>query len=297
VYVETIQIKPLCDLQEMYPVVELQKVYWGQDSEALVPAHMLFTIAVYGGHVLAALDGERMVGVLIGLLGMQPDDSMRSGARRILIASKRMVVLPEYRGRGIGYQLKLAQRQIALEQGVPLVAWTFDPLTAANAHLNLHKLGCVSRKYLENYYGTEESGHTGLVTLGASDRLMVEWWVAHPRIEEHLNGMRRALGLKEHLEAGAVIVNPTHTVGDRPHVPDDFRNPKGAAALLEIPVAYDVIIEDDPMLAAAWREHTRSAFGHLLAESYTVTDFLRQEHEGRDRAFYVMSYNTGLESD
>jgi chorismate synthase len=295
--VETVQIKPLHDLQEMYPVVELQKVYWGEDSEALVPAHMLFTIAVYGGHVLAALDGERMVGVLIGLLGMQPNDSVRPGARRILIASKRMVVLPEYRGRGIGYQLKLAQRQIALKQSVPLVAWTFDPLTAANAYLNLHKLGAVSRTYLENYYGTEEIGHTGLVTLGASDRLMVEWWIAHPRTEEHLNGSRPELRLDQLLEAGAVIVNPTYTAGGQPHPSDDLRNPTGAMALVEIPVAYNAIIKDDPTLATAWREHTRSAFQYLLAEGYTTTDFVRQEHEGRDRAFYVMSYNTGSEFD
>ena len=55
-------------------------------------------------------------------------------------------VLPEYRG-GLGYRLKLAQRERALAQGYDLIEWTFDPLQAMNAHFNFAKLGGVVEEY------------------------------------------------------------------------------------------------------------------------------------------------------
>ena len=41
----------------MHAVVELQKTFWGNDVESVIPAHMLFSLANYGGHVLVAYDG------------------------------------------------------------------------------------------------------------------------------------------------------------------------------------------------------------------------------------------------
>lgn len=44
-------------------------------------------------------------------------------------------------------------------------------------------------------------------------------------------------------------------------------------------------------LARKWRAHTRRLFEHYFAHQYIVTDFaLRQDEEGRDRAYYVMTY-------
>lgn len=288
-----IAIKTLYELEEIYQAAELQKIYWGESAESLVPAHMMFTITRIGGHVLAAMDGNRMVGLLIGLLGTNIEMPDRPAMANLLIASKRMVVLPEYRGRGIGYQLKVKQRQIAIEQGVRLVTWTFDPLLAANAHLNLHKLGCICPKYLEDYYGTDES--TGLVKLGSSDRLVVEWWVTNRRVKERLEGTRPAIRLEQFLESAAVIVNPSNIVDGIAHPVDNLRDPLGAFALLEIPTNYTAITESNPLLAKAWRVHTRAAFRYLLREGYIITDFLRTNHEGHDRGFYLLSYNSPAE--
>ena len=143
---DTIRIRPLRALDEMAAAVDLQQVYWGSDSGSVIPAHMLFSLAAHGGHVLAALDGDKQVGVLVGLLGADTD-AMRDdpAISHLYIYSKRMVVLPDYRGRGLGTQLKLAQRDFALSQGIERVVWTFDPLLAPNAHLNLRKLGGISR--------------------------------------------------------------------------------------------------------------------------------------------------------
>ena len=56
-------------MADMDAAVELQKVYWGENQADLVPAHMLLSIARYGGHIHAAYDGNDMVGLLMGFLG------------------------------------------------------------------------------------------------------------------------------------------------------------------------------------------------------------------------------------
>ena len=79
-----------------------------------------------------------MVGFAYAVVGMKDGRPMQW--------SHMLGVLPEFRG-GLGYQLKLAQRERALAQGYDLIEWTFDPLQAMNAHLNFAKLGGVVEEY------------------------------------------------------------------------------------------------------------------------------------------------------
>lgn len=290
-----IKIKALRTLSEMRQAVDLQRIYWGNDVESLVPAHMLFTIASYGGHVLAAMDGDMMVGVLIGLLGTNIEESHRPAMANLLIASKRMVVLPDYRGGGIGYRLKLAQREFAVKQGVRLVTWTFDPLRAPNAYLNLRKLGGVCQKYQTDHYGSDDA--SGLAVYGFSDRLHLDWWVTNRRVEERINGSRPDMKLPQYLDANAAIINPTrYQEGERFVQPSTrLTEPDGAFALIEIPLNFSDMISTDPDLTRAWQMHIRDVFTTLMRGGYIVTDFLRDVHEGRDRGFYLMSYDMGYD--
>lgn len=288
-----ITITPLYALQEMYEAVELQQIYWGSEIESVVPAHMLFSIATTGGHVIVARDGQRMVGVLIGLLGTDIEVKDRPAMANLLIASKRMVVLPEYRSSGIGYHLKLKQRELAIAQGIRLVTWTFDPLLARNAYLNMHKLGCISQKYLENYYGTDDS--KGLASLGSSDRLSVEWWITNRRVQVKLDGTRADLSFAHYQSGNAVIVNPTQEYDGLVYPPETLLEANSTFVLLEIPLNYPEIVTAHVQLAMEWREHIRGLMQYLLARGYLITDFVREFYEGRDRVFYVLSYNSGFD--
>lgn len=286
---DTIQIRPLTTLEEMRVVVELQRVFWGDDLESVIPAHMLLSLVNYGGHVLAALDGDKIIGVLVGFIGTSTRETNRPAMANLQLVSKRMVVLPSYRNQGIAYRLKLAQRDIAIRQGIRLVTWTYDPLIAVNAYLNIHKLGGISHIYHENYYGTEDEG--GLTIAGSSDRLFVEWWVTNRRVEERINGKRGDLTLKQYLEANTRILNPTSAeTNGTPWPSEKTLAVAGSLVLVEIPPDYIGIARTDPMLAQAWRAHTRELFGRLLTKGYLVTDFVRENYEGRDRAFYVFSH-------
>ena len=40
-----------------------------------------------------------------------------------------------------------------MAQGIAIIRWTFDPLLARNAHLNVHKLGAICDRFARNYYG------------------------------------------------------------------------------------------------------------------------------------------------
>ena len=286
---DSIRIKLLKTLDEMRVAVELQKTFWGNDLESIIPAHMLFSIASYGGHVLAATDGTLMVGVLIGFLGTNMEETARPAMANLQMVSKRMVVLSEYRGQGVGYRLKLAQRDATIQQGVRLVTWTFDPLMALNAHLNIRKLGAISHRYLEDYYGTSDEGR--LATLGSSDRLQVEWWVTNRRVEERLNGKRGDLNLQQYLDANTPIANAT--TGDSHGTPwpaEQTIMPSGTLVLVEIPVNFSTIAKNDPVLARAWRLHSRDLFKRLMSVGFVVTDFVRTSYKGRDRSFYLLSH-------
>jgi predicted GNAT superfamily acetyltransferase len=281
-------MRTLQKLEDMHEAVELQKTYWGTDLESVVPAHMLFSLATSGGHVIAAFDGDKMVAVVIGFLGTDIQEPNRPAMANLRIVSKRMIVLPEYRGQGVGYKLKKRQREFAMRQGIRLVTWTFDPMLTANAHLNIRKLGAISTSYLEDYYGTSNEG--GLSRTGSSDRLIVEWWVTNRRVEERLNGSRGLINLNQYLEADTPIVNASSMNGTGLIVPsDNFDVPTGSLGLVEIPVTYEGLIRDNMPLAVRWQGHIREVMQSLLANGYIITDFVRSSFENRDRAFYLFS--------
>ena len=48
-------------------------------------------------------------------------------------------VRPDARAAGLGLQLKLAQRQPALDMGIDLIEWTYDPLQALERPFELRE--------------------------------------------------------------------------------------------------------------------------------------------------------------
>jgi predicted GNAT superfamily acetyltransferase len=90
-----------------------------------------------------------------------------------------LAVRASYRNCGLGRTLKLAQRDDAIQKGVDLLEWTFDPLEIKNAHLNLGKLGAIVRRYSVNHYGFSSSPLQGGLP---TDRLIAEWWIKSRRV-------------------------------------------------------------------------------------------------------------------
>lgn len=162
-----IVIRPLVTHGEIHAVEQLQRDAWGEPDIDVVPLHMLLTPPRHGGLLLGAFDGDRLVGFVFGFLGLTADGRLKH-------CSHMAGVHPDYRDQGVGYALKLAQREHVLAQGLDLVTWTFDPLETRNAQLNFHKLGAICNTYIRNLYGAMRAA----INAGPpSDRFEVEWWI------------------------------------------------------------------------------------------------------------------------
>jgi predicted GNAT superfamily acetyltransferase len=172
-----ILIRPLQKVQEMRIGVDLQRRVWGYSDIDTVPDQMFIVARESGGQVLGAFHQDNPIGFALAFAGIH---------RRTAYLHSHMVgVVPEYRERGVGRMLKLAQRDDAIMRGIDLIEWTFDPLQLKNAHFNLMRLGAIVRRYIPNFYGRTSSPlHAGLPT----DRLVAEWWIRSSRVQDLLEG-------------------------------------------------------------------------------------------------------------
>jgi predicted GNAT superfamily acetyltransferase len=170
-----ITVRHCATLEEYEECERLQLVTWGHDQ--VVPLPLFVVARETGGQTLGAFVGNQMVGFTLGLAGIQEG--------KLVIHSHMTAVLAEFRDRGIGRMLKLAQRNDCLARGIHLVEWTFDPLELKNAHFNINRLGAVVKRYIPNCYGITESPlHAGLPT----DRFMAEWYLDSPRVNAIMRG-------------------------------------------------------------------------------------------------------------
>jgi predicted GNAT superfamily acetyltransferase len=224
-------------LAEFEACVAVQQRVWRGADIDLVPLPLFVVAAETGGQVLGAFAGAQIVGFTLALAGVH-------GGKPFL-HSHMTAVLDDYRDRGIGRGLKLFQRRDALERGIELVEWTFDPLELKNAYFNLVRLGAIVRRFLPNCYGITMSPlHAGLPT----DRLMAEWWLWSPRVMACLDaqsGPQRAAPLQTPAREG-------------------FKR-------IRVPAQIGEIREKDPAHAAQIQKEVREQFEHWLARGYAAT--------------------------
>jgi predicted GNAT superfamily acetyltransferase len=207
---------------------------------------------------------------------------------RLQHCSHKLGVHPDFRGQGIAYHLKLAQREAVVRQGVRLATWTFDPLVSENAHLNIRRLGAISRLYYPRHYGEmRDALNKGL----PSDRLEVEWWLTSQRVKQRLSGDRPALDLANYLGGGAVKINDALIgAGGLPHPERVEPRLEATILLLEIPHDVHQLKEADMDLALEWRVHVRDILQDAFEDGYIVTDFVHIKGGPLPRSYYVLSH-------
>lgn len=248
---EAVEVR-LVSTDEEYAACEaLSRDVWGAAERNVVPRELLKTMQLNGGVVAAAFTPQgRAVGFVFGFLGM------RDGGLRL--CSHQLGVLEEWRGGGIGIALKERQRTRSLELGYELITWTFDPLEARNAYINLQRLGATARLYDRDHYGImEDELNRGL----PSDRLEVEWWIGRPH---------RA---RQAAPADAAVLLQVGPAGE-PLLGEREVTP-GQVALIGIPSDFQALKRNDMDRARRWRLASRSAFEAALAAGLSATGFLR----------------------
>jgi predicted GNAT superfamily acetyltransferase len=289
-----IDIRPIITIADADQIEEVQQLTWNTKDREIMPGRLAYAMQKNGALLIGAFDETRCVGFVFGVLGTVEDLHDRLdqvAAARLLLYSTIMGVLPEYQKQGIGYRLKLAQREFALRIGVRLITWTYDPLESMNGYFNIHKLGVICRKYLKDYYGEMGGINIGLST----DRFYSEWWVTSNRVVSRVSKQRGPLTLEAYLGGRAVIVNECHwNDQELPVPPDEFLNKSNNLIVVEIPDDVQRVKSVNLPLASQWREHTRQLFDYYFGRKYILTDFVRSKDDrGLHRSYYILTQADG----
>jgi predicted GNAT superfamily acetyltransferase len=229
--------------------IALQHDTWGQAFTECVPVTILQISQKVGGIAAGAFDeNETMIGFVFGLTGVQRG--------QLVHWSHMLAVDPGAQGLGIGRRLKWYQRDALLALHVESCYWTYDPLQARNAHLNINKLGALPIDYVRDMYGedTKSELHSGLGT----DRYVVEWKLQSDLVQQAYAGTTRQR---------------------------EKRGPDSEC--VEIPESIDDVRRHSLERAQQWRADTRRALLDLLSRSYTIDGFIRDPDSGR--CFYVLN--------
>src|SRR5438270_2646277 len=246
----SIEVRRVRNHEEYAACERMSRDVWGVAERCVVTRELGRTMGLSGGLVRGAfLPGGRLVGFCVAFAGV------REG--RLRLCSHQLGVVPRFRGDGIGIALKQAQKVDAMRLGYELISWTFDPLEARNAYINLHRLGCVARLYDRDHYGAmEDELNRGL----PSDRFEAEWWLQatrHANIDTEVP-LALAIGSDGGPERRAVALSGAK------------------AAMIEIPSDFQAVRRNDPELARRWRSESRAAFEAAIDAGLIAVDFLRK---------------------
>jgi chorismate synthase len=269
--ISVIEIRDIKETSELRTVEDLQKEVWGCSDREILPSLALIPLLEIGAVLLGAFSAAEMVGFVLGLPGREDG--------RAILHSDMLAVKAEYRSHGLGYKLKLRQREAALAKGIDRITWTFDPLQSRNAYLNFAKLGVKADRYRINYYGETSSFLHGTGT----DRLWVRWDLKTDRVKQRIE---RGPNQQEPLRLPEV---PTLVQVNEHNAPVSTEYSGADSSVIEIPADIDSLVEDDLALARRWREMTRAAFTSAIDRGLVVEDFFRVERRGQPLGIYLLS--------
>jgi predicted GNAT superfamily acetyltransferase len=268
-----IVLRDIIELSEMREVESLQKEIWGVEDREVFPVLALRPLIEVGAILIGAFDRDQMVGFVFGFPGLEKN--------RPILHSDMLAVKLAYRSSGLGYQLKLAQRERALARNIDTISWTFDPLQSVNAHFNFKKLGVVADRYMINFYGETSS----FLHRAGTDRLWVTWLLNSERVNRRISQHSvDDIAWSEPGRVAAVV-----QVGNNFEPVTSNSGTPEPRLIIEIPGDLNRIVEERVRLATRWRETTREAFTTAMDAGYVVEDFCLAEKNGQKVGVYLLA--------
>jgi predicted GNAT superfamily acetyltransferase len=240
----SVDIREVSTIEEYDACINLQREVFGLPDLEISPRRHLIVSNRAGGWTLGAFVEGRLIGFVHHLAAVKGD--------YIFGYSHMMAVAADFQNKGVGAQLKWAQRTRALSEGRDYIKWTFEPMRARNAHFNLNRLGVVIREYAVNFYGTDYStnpAEQGSVSGMDSDRLFASWDLASPRVE----------ALSRH---------------------EDFPL-EDAERTIEIPADFAALLKSDPESAKREVLRVRNEFVQALRDGLVCRAFERDDERPR----------------
>jgi predicted GNAT superfamily acetyltransferase len=241
-----IQIRDCTTIEEFDQCLQLQREAFALPDLEISPRRHLIVTRRAGGWTLGAFAGDEMVGFVHHMIAVRE-------VNEIIGYSHMMAVAGNYQNKGVGAQLKWAQRKRALAEGRSFIKWTWDPMQARNAHFNLNRLGVTVRSYGVNFYGSDyitlPRETTERVHLD-SDRLFADWQLDSRRVTLLAEG--------------------------RTSDPD-----AAIAASIEIPPDWSALVRQDATRARREQLRVRAEFEEAFAAGLVCAGFKRDEAHPR----------------
>ena len=200
---------------------------WAMDSGTEITPNLLQAMVHSGAYLSGAFVDGNCVGAAF---------AFPATTGGLHLHSHMTAVLDSFRDKGIGYALKVDQYKWAKLNNYKEITWTFDPLVARNAKLNILKLGVDISAYYPNFYGDMPDE---LNAGDESDRVMASLKV----------------------------------VGDVPTPKTAITTPDKSAVLIAIPEDIVAIRGKDLVENLRWRRTVRDAFVSVLAQGGKVVGF------------------------
>lgn len=261
-----VELRAIESLDDVTAAVELLSGIWERPGEPPMSTELLRALTHSGNYVVGAHQDGRLVGALIGFFG-------RSGESTHL-HSHILGVRGDARVGGVGFALKVHQREWALGRRIDSIVWTFDPLVRGNAFFNITKLGAIGQDYHVNFYGSmPDSINQG----DDSDRLVVRWPLAHPAVAVAAGGAPRLPDI-EALQADGAAVGLVVGADGSPVLGDSG----GDVVLAQVPSDAVALRQDDTAAAMDWRRALRGVMTAAFERGLTVTGVTRD-------GWYVLS--------
>ena len=222
-----ISIRPLSSLPDQDLGRMIFDKTWAMDAGTEITPNLLQAMIHSGAYLSGAfVDGE-----CVGAAFAFP-----ATTGGLHLHSHMTAVLDSFRDKGIGYALKVDQYKWAKQNNYKEITWTFDPLVARNAKLNILKLGVDISAYYPNFYGDMPDE---LNAGDESDRVMASLKV----------------------------------VGDVPTPKTAISTPDKSAVLIAIPDDIVAIRGKDLAENLRWRRSVRDEFVSALARGGKVIGF------------------------
>lgn len=230
-----VTVRELTGIGELNETVDLLSDIWGRTGNPPVTPELLRAFSKAGNYIGGAFEGDKLVGATI---------AFHSTPERHSLHSHIAGVTPGLIGRSVGFAMKLHQRAWALDRGIRIIEWTYDPLVARNAYFNIVKLGGVPVEYLRNFYGVMSDVINGD---DETDRLLVRWVLDDPAV----------------ISAAATGRIPAAELG-RP-----------GRVTVAVPADIEVMRLEEPELAHEWRVRVRERLTELLGDGGRIVGFDR----------------------
>ena len=222
-----ISIRPLTSLADQELGRMVFDKTWAMDAGTEITPNLLQAMIHSGAYLSGAFIDVHCVGAAFAFPATTGGPHLHSHMT---------AVRDKFRDKGIGYSLKVDQYKWAKQNNYKEITWTFDPLVARNAKLNLLKLGVDISAYYPNFYGDMPDE---LNAGDESDRVMASLKI----------------------------------VGDLPTPRTVISAPEKSAVLIAIPTDIVAIRGKDLAENLRWRREVRDEFVGVLARGGKVVGF------------------------